>query len=79
MDFAHFGMIIRDGAQLLSCSHSMNNTSILLISKVNLVGQSSSLEDEIYHFLMHPWGNHTPLRFIIACDKSLLPYIICYE
>ena len=79
MVFAHFGMGIRDGAQLLSCSHPMNNTSILLYSKVNLVGQRSSLEDESCHFLMHPRGDHTLLRFITKCDKSLLPYIICHR
>ena len=24
-------------------------------------------------------GDHAPLRFIITCDKTLLPYIICHR
>ena len=39
--FAHFGMRICGGAQLLSCSHWVDHTSILLIFHVKLIGERS--------------------------------------
>ena len=38
---AHFGMRIWGGAQLSSCSHLMNHTSITLVFQENLIGQRS--------------------------------------
>ena len=40
---------------LLSCSHLMNHTSILLIFHVTLIGQRSFWEDKTWHFLVHPF------------------------
>ena len=41
--FAHFGMKIHGGAQLLSFPHPMDHRSILLIFQVNLIDQKSLL------------------------------------
>ena len=39
--FAHVGMRICEDAQLLSGTHLVDHTSLLLISHVNLIGQRS--------------------------------------
>ena len=52
--FKYFDMIICGSAQLLSCSHLVTHTSILLIFKVNLIGQGSFLGAKTWHFLVHP-------------------------
>ena len=49
--FAHFGMRIGGGPQLLSCSHLVDHTSISLIFQVNLIGQTSFLGDKTWYFL----------------------------
>ena len=51
--FARFGTRIDEGTQMLSCSHLVDHTYILLISQVNLIGQRSFLENKTSHFFVH--------------------------
>jgi hypothetical protein len=43
-------MRISGGAQPLSCSHQVDDTSIPLIFQLNLIPQRFFLEDKIWHF-----------------------------
>ena len=51
--FAHFGIRIGAGAQLMSCPHTLDHTSILLIFEGKLDGQKPVLGDKTRHFLVH--------------------------
>ena len=49
--FAHFGMRICGDAQLLSCSHLVDHTRIMLDFHVNLIGPRSFWRDKTWHLL----------------------------
>jgi hypothetical protein len=78
--FAHFGMRIDGGAQLLTCSHLVHHTSIPLIFQVNLIGQRScfgiiyiwlvKLEKsnlEIITMATWIWANQPIYSFLVGC------------
>ena len=58
LSFAHFGMKIHGGAQLLSCSRVMDHTIIMLFFHTILIGQRSFGEIKHVIFLCIPSFNY---------------------